>query len=161
MYHNHTFDQMAKLFVVAPSTNHTQFAGIPHPHAIRGIHGPAVFSFRQLPPAVHFAQAVDHRMLYNPFDTFTEELIEPYANLFVGQSLDIHYEFNQDEPLRNVLIGHVAEDEMKNYAQATQISIIVLEQKNDELVISDIISPPRDVLYTVKYLDYLFDKDNQ
>jgi hypothetical protein len=80
----------SKLFVVAPSTNHTHFAGIAHPHAIRGIHGPAVFSFRQLPPAVHLAQAIDHRMLYNPFDTFTEELIEPYSNLFVGQSLDIH-----------------------------------------------------------------------
>ena len=149
---------MSKLFVVAPTTNYTQFAGIAHPHAVRGIHGPAVFSFRQLPPAVHLAQAIDHRMLYNPFDTFTEELIEPYANLFVGQSLDIHYEFDQHEPLRNVVIANVLENEMKNYAQATQISIIVLDQQNEELVISDIISPPRDVLYTMKYLDYLYEE---
>ena len=149
---------MGKLFVVAPSTNHTHFAGIAHPHAVRGIHGPAVFSFRQLPPAVHLAQAIDHRMLYNSADTFTEELIEPYANLFVGQSLDIKYEFDQHEPLRNVLIGHVSEDEMRNYAQATQISIIVIEKNNDELIISNIISPPRDLLYTVKYLDYLFEE---
>jgi hypothetical protein len=56
-----------------------------------------------------------------------------------------------------VLIGHVSEQEMKNYAQATQISIIVLDQKDEELVISDIISPPRDVLYTMKYLDYLLE----
>jgi hypothetical protein len=151
----------SRLFVVAPSTNHTQFAGIAHPHAVRGIQGPAVFSFRQLPPAVHLAQAVDHRMLYNPFDTFTEELIEPYANLFIGQSLDIHYEFNHDEPLRNVVIGRVTENDMKNYAQATQISIIVVDQQDDELIISDIISPLRDLLYTAKYLDYLFDKENQ
>ena len=152
---------MSKLFVVAPSTDHTQFVGIAHPHAIRGIHGPAIFSFRQLPPAVHLAQAVDHRMLYNPADTFTEELIEPYANLFVGQSLDIKYEFDQHEPLRNVLIGHVAEQEMRNYAQATQISIVVINQQDEELIISDIISPPRDLLYTAKYLDYLYeDKSN-
>lgn len=149
---------MAKLFVVAPSTNHTHFAGIAHPHAIRGIHGPAVFSFRQLPPAVHLAQAVDHRILYNPFDTFTEELIEPYANLFVGQSLDIHHKFDQEEPLRNVLIGHVSEEDMRNYAQAAQISIVVVDQQGDELVVSDIISPPRDTVYTMKYLDYLFEK---
>jgi len=150
---------MSKLFVVAPSTNHTQFAGIGHAHAVRGIHGPAIFSFRQLPPAVHLAQAVDHRLLYNPFDTFTEELIDPYANLFVGQHLDIKYEFNQHEPLRNVLISNVNEQEMKNYAQATQISIIVIDQQNDDLVISDIISPPRDVLYTAKYLDYIFEQE--
>lgn len=149
---------MSKLFVVAPSTNHTQFAGIAHPHAIRGIHGPAVFSFRQLPPAVHLAQAVDHRLLYNPADAFTEELIEPYSNLFVGQSLKIHYEFDRHEPLRNVLIGHVSEQEMNNYAQATQISIIVLDQQNDNLIISKIISPPRDLLYTAKYLDYLYEE---
>ena len=152
---------MAKLFVVAPSTNHTHFAGIAHSHAIRGIHGPAIFSFRQLPPAVHLAQAVDHRILYNPFDTFTEELIEPYANLFVGQSLDIHHKFDQEEPLRNVLIGHVSEDEMRNYAQAAQISVVVVDQQGDELVVSDIISPPRDTVYTMKYLDYLFEKDTQ
>jgi len=151
---------MAKLFVVAPTTSHTQFAGIAHPHAIRGIHGPAIFSFRQLPPAVHLAQAVDIRMLYNPFDTFTEQLIEPYANLFIGQHLDIKYEFKPYEPLRNVLIGHVSEDEMRNYAQATQIAVIVIDQQMDDLVISDIISPPRDLIYTAKYQDYLFEDES-
>lgn len=64
-------------------------------------------------------------MLYNPFDTFTEELIEPYANLFVGQSMDIHYEFDQHEPLRNVLIGHISEpvvdDDMIDDADRKQI----------------------------------------
>jgi hypothetical protein len=58
-----------------------------------------------------------------------------------------------------VLIGHVAEDEMRNYAQATQIAVIVIDQQMDDLVISDIISPPRDILYTAKYLDYLFEQE--
>lgn len=151
---------MAKLFVVAPSTNHTQFAGIAHPHAIRGIHGPAIFSFRQLAPAVHLGQAVDSRMVHNSRDVFTEELVGPYSNLFVGQILDIHHDFDPHEPLRNVVIAHVSEREMGNYAQVTQISIVVIDHQNEELVISDIISPPRNLLYTAKYLDFLFEKND-
>jgi hypothetical protein len=33
----------------------------------------------------------------------------------------------------------------------------VIDQQKEELIISDIISPPRDLLYTAKYLDYLFE----
>jgi hypothetical protein len=148
----------AKLFVIAPATEHTHFAGIPHAHAIRGIDGSAVFCFRQLAPAVHLAQAVDHRMITNPANTFTEDLVEPYSNLCIGQIVDIKHDFDPDEHLHNVIIGHVSEQEMSKYAQATQISVIILDKTDDHLVIADIICPPKNLMSTAKYLDYIFEE---
>ena len=147
-----------KLFVVAPATDHTHFAGIPHAHAVRGIDGSAVFCFRQLSPAVHLAQAVDHRMITNPLDTFTEDLVEPYSNLYIGQIVDIKHDFDPNEHLHNVIIGHVSEQEMFKYAQATQISVIVVDETNDHLEIADIISPPKNSMSTARYLDYMFEE---
>lgn len=150
---------MTHLYVVAPTTNSTHFAGIGHSHAVRGISGAGVFAFRKVHNAHTLAQALDYRLLYSYRDAFSEELISPYANVFVGQPVDIKHQFDAKEPLRNVMIGRVSINHLKSYSQATEIAVIVIDCNDEGLVVAEIISPTKDVLYTAKYLEYLYDKE--
>lgn len=153
---------MTHLYVVAPTTNSTHFAGIGHCHAVRGISGSGVFAFRKVHSAHTLAQALDYRLLYSYHDAFSEELISPYANVFVGQSVDIKHRFDVNEPLRNVMIGRVSINDLTSYSQATDIAVIVIDgDRGGDLVIADIISPEKDVLYTTKYLEYLYEKEKE
>ena len=147
------------LYVITKIGNVKEIAGIPHPHAVRNINGSAIFGFRKLPVAAKIARAIDHRMRNHETLIFTEDLMEPISNLSIGQRVFLK-KYPETQPLEHVSVFRVSEEHLMKYVCATHMSVLCLDDKDDNVYVSEILSSPiRDMELTMLYLDHMFDHE--
>jgi len=148
------------LFVITKIGNTSELAGIPHSHAVKNLHGSAVFGFNNIRTAAKVARAIDHRMKLVSETIFTEDLMEPISNLALGQEVKLKkYYAKQKTKLDKVSVCKVTKEHMSKYASAMHTSVIFLDEKDDILYVEDILSPVRDFTFSAAYLQHLYDTE--
>ncbi|ABU44328.1 hypothetical protein PBCVNY2B_900L [Paramecium bursaria Chlorella virus NY2B] len=148
------------IFVITKLGNTKELAGIPHSHAIRNIHGSAVFGFRQLPVAAKIARAIDYRMKNHETMIFTEDLMEPISNLSIGNRVFLKKHPDEKRPLARVSVYRTSDEHIMKYAIAMNMSVIVLGETNDVIFVEEIMSPTtNDSELTTSYLNHIFENE--
>ena len=154
---------MSKLFVITPVNNLKTFAGINHSNAVRNISGSAVFAFRDVNLAARVAQGIDDRIIHGKLPVLSEDLLNPFSHLEIGQDIELKYPKTiENKPLVNLNVGKVDESQLISFCSALQISCIILSNSTsaNTMYVSEIISPERSLAFSAGYLSFLYEKDD-
>ena len=150
----------SSLFVVTPVSNPMHLAGISHAHAVKNTRGAAVFGFRSPEAAFRVAHGIDDRYILNKSPVLSEELLEPFSHLSIGQDVNLKCRPPKNAGLYNVQVGKIDESQVLSYCSALQISAVIFDfsPSGDTLYVKEIISPERSMAFSASYLGYLFDR---